>query len=190
MLSTTSVYCISHHEATIAHRHCFEAVQRSINDTIGLDAANRITWLLCGYLAQIPPVVQRCSIAQILRASFRKSTMWPQFTTMELHTKIRVKRCLAEGNAQEAELLGAWAECLLPSGKERSKRASRTAAPSLGSLREDVEEKQSGASLPTFRLEADLRAALPSTENQRVPRWKLFLELLGTLLRPPTERRA
>ncbi|OSX74278.1 hypothetical protein BU14_0297s0005 [Porphyra umbilicalis] len=103
-------------EATMAHRHTFEAVKRRIKDTIGDEAAGRITWLLCGGFEQIPPVVRRGSVLQIVRASIRKSPMWPDFTVMELSTNMRVQRCLEAGNVEESRLLDSWAKWLLAVG--------------------------------------------------------------------------
>jgi len=43
-------------EASMAHRHCFEAVDRSIVDVMGPEVASQLTWLVCGDFRQVPTV--------------------------------------------------------------------------------------------------------------------------------------
>ncbi|OSX72107.1 hypothetical protein BU14_0466s0006, partial [Porphyra umbilicalis] len=104
-------------EASMAHRHCFEAVDRSIVDVMGPDVASQITWLVCGDFRQVPAVVPKGSIAQIIRASLRKSPlMWSRFTRMQLTTNMRVKTRADAGQAEEASLFEAFGKWLLAIG--------------------------------------------------------------------------
>ena len=152
-------------EATMAHRHTFEAVKRSIKDTIGDEAAGRITWLLCGGFEQIPPVVRRGSVLQIVRASIRKSPMWPDFTVMELSTNMRVQRCLEAGNVEESRLLDSWAKWLLAVGRGTVKAARSTPEPFEAVSEDEAEEEEAPAEASLdARLQADLNGALPSPE--------------------------
>jgi len=153
-------------EATMAHRHCFEAVDRSIRDTIGNDAANRISWSLCGDFRQIPPVVRKGSIVQIIGASFCKSPLWSSFTKMELSTNMRVQTCVKKGNAEDASLLGTWASWLLAVGINAVKSAARTPPrPAVAIESEDEEDTPNEASA-TEQLKKDLREALPDDGRQ------------------------
>ena len=152
-------------EATMSHRHTFEAVNRSIKDTIGDEAAGLITGLLCGGFQQIPPVVRRSSVLKIVRAFMGKSPMWPDFTVMELSTNMRVQRCLEAGNLEKSRLLDSWAKWLLAVRRGTVKAARNTPDP-FESVSEDEAEKKEApaeASLDAM-LEADLNGALPSPE--------------------------
>jgi len=150
----------------MAHRHTFEAVKRSIKYTIGDEAAGRITWLLCGACGQIPPVVRQGSVLQIVRASIRKSSMWPDFTVIELSTNMRVQWCLEAENVKESRLLDSWAEWLLADGRGTVKAARNTPDPfeALSEDESEEEEAPAEASLDAM-LDADLYGALPSPED-------------------------
>jgi len=153
-------------EATMAHRHTFEAVKRSIKYTIGDEAAGRITWLLCGAFVQIPPVVRRGSDHLIVRASIRKSSMWPDFTVIELSTNMQVQWCLEAENVKESRLLESWAEWLLADGRGTVK-AARNTPDTFEAVSEDESEEEEApaeASLVAM-LDADLYGALPSPED-------------------------
>ncbi|OSX79796.1 hypothetical protein BU14_0071s0050 [Porphyra umbilicalis] len=144
-------------EASMAHRHCFEAVDRSIVDVMGPDVASQITWLVCGDFRQVPAVVPKGSIAEIIRASLRKSPlMWSRFTRMQLTTNMRVKTRADAGQAEEASLFEAFGKWLLAIGD--------------GVIRSAVvlqtEESARGTPAQGFDLETDLRAALPLASGQ------------------------
>ncbi|OSX74863.1 hypothetical protein BU14_0263s0001 [Porphyra umbilicalis] len=144
-------------EASMAHRHCFEAVDRSIVDVMGPDVASQITWLVCGDFRQVPAVVPKGSIAQIIRASLRKSPlMWSRFTRMQLTTNMRVKTRADAGQAEEASLFEAFGKWLLAIGD--------------GVIRSAVvlqtEESARGPPAQGFDLETDLRAALSLASGQ------------------------
>jgi len=104
-------------EVSMAHRHCFEAVDRSIVDVMGTEVASQITWLVCGDFRRVPGVVPKGSIAQIIRASLRKSPlMWSRFTRMQLTKNMRVKTRADAGQAEEASLFEAFGKWLLAIG--------------------------------------------------------------------------
>jgi len=152
-------------EATMGHRHTFEAVKRSIKETIGDEAARLITWLLCGGFEQIPPVVRRGSLLQIVRASIRKSPMWPDCTVMELSTNMPVQQCLEAEHVEKSRLLDNWARRLLAVGRGTVETARNTPNPFEAASEDEAEEEEAPteASLDA-RLEADLNGALPSPE--------------------------
>jgi len=51
-------------EASMAHRHCFEVVDRSIVHVERPYVASQITWMVCGDFRQVPTVVPKGFIAQ------------------------------------------------------------------------------------------------------------------------------
>jgi len=150
----------------MAHRHCFEAVDRSIRDTICNDAANGITWLLFGDFRQIPPVVCKGSIVQITGASFRKSPLWGSFTKMELSTNMRVQTFVKKCNAEDASLLGTWASWLLTVGINAVKAAARTSPRPAVPIESDDAEDTPNETSATVQLKKDLRDALPDDGRQ------------------------
>jgi len=145
----------------MAHRHCFDAVDRSIVDVMGPRMASQITWLVCGDFRQVPAVVRKGSIAQIIRASLRKSPlMWSRFARMQLTTNMRVKTRADAGQAEEASLFEAFGKWLLAIGD--------------GVIRSSVVLQAEGSARSTpahgFDLETDLRAAPPLASVQGGPR--------------------
>ena len=145
-------------EASMAHRHCFEAVDRSIVDVMGPEVPSQISRLVCGDFLQVPTVVTKGSIAQIIRASLGKSPlMWSRFMRMQLPTNMRVKTRADAGQAEEASLVEAFGKWLSAIGD--------------GDIRSAVvlqaEESARGTPAQGFDLEKVLRAALPLASGQR-----------------------
>jgi len=104
-------------EASMEHRHFFEALDRSIVAVMGPELASQSTWLVCGDIRQVPAVVPKESIAQVIRAVLRKSPlMWSRIQLMQLTTNMRVKTRADAGQAEEASLLDACGKSLLAIG--------------------------------------------------------------------------
>ena len=101
----------------MAHKHVFEALDRTLRDIMG--AENRAyrnmpfggkVVVMGGDFRQILPVVKRGSRADIVSASIKKSArIWPHVCVYPLHTNMRAERLAADGEQQLAAAQHAWA---------------------------------------------------------------------------------
>lgn len=107
-------------EATMTHRHAFEALDRTLRDIMGRDASHLPFGgkvLVCGGdFRQILPVVRRSSAPQIVAAALCRSTLWPSFRLLRLSQNMRVERLRGQDDAA-AEQLASFTNFLLEVGE-------------------------------------------------------------------------
>ena len=108
-------------EAPVNHRHCFEALNRTLRDILSetrKNAENKqfggITVVLGGDFRQTLPVIQNATKAQILRSCIVNSYLWRQCKLLQLTKNMRLK----SGNlsTSDREELSNFAEWLLRVG--------------------------------------------------------------------------
>ena len=88
------------------HRHCFEAVNRTLNDICGTAddcLFGNIPSILGGDFAQILPVVRRGNRGTTVAACLQSSPLWSKFTILFLHQNMRVRA--GETNMEFADWL-------------------------------------------------------------------------------------
>jgi len=110
-------------EAPMAHKHVFEAVNRTLQHVMGaVDHAfkdmffgNKVV-VMGGDFRQILLVVPRGTRGQIVDASLKRSVvLWHRVKVCQLHENMRVQRLLAQGGANttaDAQQQQAWADYL------------------------------------------------------------------------------
>ncbi|KAG3230945.1 hypothetical protein PI124_g23958 [Phytophthora idaei] len=105
-------------EAPMAHRHAFEAVDRSLRDLMDNDDEpfGGKVFVLSGDFRQILPVVVRGTPAQTIDACLKSSTLWPKFQQLHLRENMRVMSAQNESTATE---LAEFSEFLLQVGEGR-----------------------------------------------------------------------
>ncbi|KAG3138760.1 hypothetical protein PC128_g25503 [Phytophthora cactorum] len=111
----------------MAHRHAFEAVDRSLRDLMDNDDEpfGGKMFVLSGDFRQILPVVVRGTPAQTIDACLKSSTLWPKFQQLHLRENMRVMSAQNESTATE---LAEFSEFLLQVGE-----GSHEINPALGS---------------------------------------------------------
>ncbi|KAG3237939.1 hypothetical protein PI124_g17085 [Phytophthora idaei] len=107
-------------EASMAHRHAFEAVDRSFRDLVDNDDEpfGGKVFVLSEDFRQIIPVVVRGTPAQTVDACLKSSTLWPKFQQLHLRGNMRVMSAQNEITATE---LAEFSEFLLQVGEGRHK---------------------------------------------------------------------
>ncbi len=99
-------------EDTMAHKHVFEAVERTFRDLRGNDRPfGGCTTVPCGDWRQTLPVVKRGSRADITEACLKSSELWKEAVVMKLSKNMRLKQ-----NGKDAE---EFAKKLLAIGEGR-----------------------------------------------------------------------
>jgi ATP-dependent DNA helicase PIF1 len=107
----------------MAHKHVFEAVNRTLQHVMGVvDPALKDMLfggkvvVMGGDFRQILPVVPRGMRGQIMDASLKRSAvLWHHVKVRQLHENMRVQRLLAQGGANaatDAQQQQAWADYL------------------------------------------------------------------------------
>ncbi len=110
-------------EAPMAHKHVFEAVNRTFQHVMGaVDPALKDMLfegkvvVMGGDFRQILPVVPWGTRGQIVDASLKRSAvLWHRVKVRQLHENMRVQRLLAQGGANaatDAQQQQAWADYL------------------------------------------------------------------------------
>ncbi len=110
-------------EAPMAHKHVFEAVNRTLQHVMGADdpALKDILFggkvvVMGGDFRQLLPVVPRGTRGQIVDASLKRfAILWHSVKVRHLHENMRVQRLLAQGGATatvNAQQQQAWADYL------------------------------------------------------------------------------
>ncbi|KAG3173097.1 hypothetical protein C6341_g10140 [Phytophthora cactorum] len=104
-------------EAPMAHRHAFEAVDRSLRDLMDNDDEpfGGKVFVLSGDFRQILPVVVRGTPAQTIDACLKSSKLWPKFQQLHLWENMRVMSAQNESTATE---LAEFSEFLLQIPKD------------------------------------------------------------------------
>jgi ATP-dependent DNA helicase PIF1 len=95
-------------ETPMAHRHIFEAIDRSLRDITKCDEPfGGKVCVFGGDWRQTAPVVEKGSAADFVRASLKSSPLWPLFRTFNL---IKNNRVRASHNCSEKEAadFAAW----------------------------------------------------------------------------------
>ncbi|KAG2793974.1 hypothetical protein PC116_g27302 [Phytophthora cactorum] len=105
-------------EAPMAHRHAFEAVDRSLRDLMDNDDEpfGGKVFVLSGDFSQILPMVVRGTPAQTIDACLKSSTLWPKFQQLHLRENMRVMSAQKESTATK---LAEFSEFLLQVGEGR-----------------------------------------------------------------------
>lgn len=83
----------------MAHKHCFEALDKSLRNILNHDSNKAIdkpfggnTILLGGDFQQILPVVEHGHKTDIINATINQSTLWSKYKVFKLKTKMRLLR--------------------------------------------------------------------------------------------------
>ncbi|GMF27113.1 unnamed protein product [Phytophthora lilii] len=116
LLQTTDLFIWD--EAPIAHRHAFEAVDRTLRDVTNNseEPFEGKIFVLSGDFRQFLPVVKGGSPAETIDACLESSELWPQFQKLRLTEKMRVR---SAGNTENAEEMAAFSDFLLQVGEGR-----------------------------------------------------------------------
>jgi len=95
-------------EAPMAHRNCFEAVDRSLRDILhfsdpqsGEKPFGGKTVVLGGDFRQILPVVSKGRREEIVEASINRSSLWKYCTVMTLTKNMRLEQNPGDNAARE-----------------------------------------------------------------------------------------
>ncbi|KAH7482044.1 ATP-dependent DNA helicase PIF1 [Phytophthora ramorum] len=105
-------------EAPMAHRHAFEAVDRTLRDVLDNEAepfGGKVV-VLSGDFRQILPVVKGGSATETTYACLKPSELWPLFHTVRLTENMRVRTAATSDSAAE---MAAFSEYLLKVGEGR-----------------------------------------------------------------------
>uniref|UniRef100_H3G651 ATP-dependent DNA helicase n=1 Tax=Phytophthora ramorum TaxID=164328 RepID=H3G651_PHYRM len=105
-------------EAPMAHRHAFEAVDRTLRDVLDNEAepfGGKVV-VLSGDFRQILPVVKGGSATETIDACLKSSELWPLFQKVRLTENMRVRRAATSDSAAE---MAAFSEYLLEVGEGR-----------------------------------------------------------------------
>ncbi|XP_025801486.1 ATP-dependent DNA helicase PIF2-like [Panicum hallii] len=103
-------------EAPMTHRHCFEALDRTLRDILSEEKpANAIVpfggkpVVLGGDFRQILPVVRKGSRSAIVNASITSSKLWQHVSVLKLHTNMRLHNPSLDATQHaEIESFGKW----------------------------------------------------------------------------------
>lgn len=106
-------------EAPLMHKHCYEAVNRTLKDIVDRGSRNYVmggkVFVMGGDFRQLTPVIPGGDRATVVQASLRRSrSLWPHMKQLHLRTNMRVQQLLAEGRDVTQQL--AWAKYLLDIG--------------------------------------------------------------------------
>jgi len=84
-------------EAPMSHRHCFEALDRSFRDILGVENPQAASlpfggkpMIFGGDFRQVLPIVEGASRAEIIKASLLGSYLWRHIKVMRLSTNMRL----------------------------------------------------------------------------------------------------
>ncbi|XP_049300534.1 uncharacterized protein LOC125774300 [Anopheles funestus] len=104
-------------EASMSSRYALEAVDRTLQDIVGVRRpfGGKVV-LLCGDFRQILPIVPKGTDAQVIQQCIKKSVLWQQFRVLRLSTNMRVQTA---PNVQHASMLKEFADFLLRIGEGR-----------------------------------------------------------------------
>ncbi|OWZ17842.1 Helitron helicase [Phytophthora megakarya] len=100
-------------EAPMAHRHAFEAVDRTLRDIMHNDAERfgGKVFVLSAYFRQILPVVKKGTPADTIDSCLKSSTVWPNFqqvlfVCVLLKADRQPRPCVGEGKHEGRPVLG------------------------------------------------------------------------------------
>ncbi|EOX94757.1 Uncharacterized protein TCM_004365 [Theobroma cacao] len=103
-------------ETPMVHRHCFEALDRTLKDILNQDSNEAIdkpfggkTLLLGGDFRQILPVIESGHKTDIINATINRSPLWSKCKVFKLKTNMRLlKPNLSEESRKEIETFAQW----------------------------------------------------------------------------------
>uniref|UniRef100_H3G658 ATP-dependent DNA helicase n=1 Tax=Phytophthora ramorum TaxID=164328 RepID=H3G658_PHYRM len=118
-------------EAPMAHRHAFEAVDRTLRDVLDNEAepfGGKVV-VLSGDFRQILPVVKGGSATETIDACLKSSELWPLFQKVRLTENMRVRTAATsdmeddeDGNLFEQEVLNSLNISGIPPHKLKLKK--------------------------------------------------------------------
>ncbi|CAN1274857.1 ATP-dependent DNA helicase PIF1 [Linum perenne] len=98
-------------EAPMAHKHCIEALDRTLRDVLNNDDLpfGGLTMVFGGDFRQILPVIPKATRTETVNSSIKRSYLWPHFTVIQLHQNMRLKHdgCNQE-ELREIENFSKW----------------------------------------------------------------------------------
>ncbi|XP_041767810.1 ATP-dependent DNA helicase PIF7-like [Anopheles merus] len=104
-------------EASMSSRYALEAVDRTLQDIVGVHRPfGGKVLLLCGDFRQILPIVPKGTDAQVIQQCLKKSALWEQFKVLRLHVNMRVQTA---STARSANDLQNFTDFLLRIGEGR-----------------------------------------------------------------------
>jgi hypothetical protein len=111
-------------EAPMMHKHVFEAVNRTMQDIMAVEDplyASKVfggkVFVLGGDFRQVLPVVRKAGRSQVVAACLNRSEpIWPEVKVHKLHSNMRVRRLLAEGDEANAQRQHEFAQFLMRVG--------------------------------------------------------------------------
>jgi len=97
-------------EAPMAHRHCFEALDKSLRDIFRFTNENRETRPFCGMTVvlggdfrQILPLIPKGRREHIVNASIKRSYLWSHFEIFKLTKNMRLS-CLSSNRIEQQKV--------------------------------------------------------------------------------------
>ncbi|XP_058122371.1 uncharacterized protein LOC131285143 [Anopheles ziemanni] len=104
-------------EASMSSRYALEAVDRTLQDIVGVRRPfGGKVMLLCGDFRQILPIVPRGTDAQVVQHCIKRSPLWHLFRVLRLRVNMRVQTA---PNARDADDIQEFADFLLRIGEGR-----------------------------------------------------------------------
>ena len=102
-------------EVTVGHRYLYECLNRSLQDVRSNNKSlGGLTIFFSGDWKQILPVVKRGSQAQVIDATLKKSHIWENIQTLELHFNHRVQSLQNIWNTNYADYIVEIGNGLIP----------------------------------------------------------------------------
>lgn len=121
-------------EAPMTHKHCFEALDKSLRDILRFtyeDAEHRpfggMTVVLGGDFRQILPVIPKGKMEHITSASIKRSYLWKNFEEYRLTENMRLNS--SEGSPEEKAKTDEFANWILDIGDGRTSRGKSNIVP-------------------------------------------------------------
>ncbi|KAJ1272622.1 hypothetical protein BS78_06G217300 [Paspalum vaginatum] len=113
-------------EAPMVHRHCFEALDRSLRDILSIDEPGNASipfggkpMLLGGDFRQVLPVIEGGVRTEIVKASLLGSYLWKHITVKRLHINMRLSN--ANLPVQDQLSMQTFVDWMLAIGEGRAK---------------------------------------------------------------------
>ncbi|KAG5582297.1 hypothetical protein H5410_052924 [Solanum commersonii] len=102
-------------ETPMMHKHCFEALDKTLRDIIGYKDATKSelpfsgkTIVLGGDFRQILPVIPKGSRQDIVHATLNSSYLWPHYELLTLTKNIRLQNSDADTDLKELQEFFDW----------------------------------------------------------------------------------
>ncbi|CAN1777376.1 ATP-dependent DNA helicase PIF1 [Linum perenne] len=98
-------------EAPMAHKHCIEALDRTLRDVLNCDELpfGGLTMVFGGDFRQILPVIPKSTRTETVNSSLKRSYLWPHFIVIQLHQNMRLKQAgCSQVELAEIESFSNW----------------------------------------------------------------------------------